>query len=94
MLYFFRVCQNCSDKGHFGSAMDKRIERMGHMEVGLMVVIFQIEMILLEMEGCCILQIGEVMDIGTIIVLVLINIMIIIIIILTGGVLGALSRKF
>ena len=56
---------------------------MGHMEVGLMVVIGQIEMTRLEMEDCWILRIGEVMDTFIILVLVLTGIMVIIIIILT-----------
>jgi len=56
---------------------------MGHMVVGLMMVTFQKEMTLLEMPGCWILQIGDMMDTGTILVLVLIGIMIIIVIILT-----------
>ena len=61
---------------------------MGHMEVGLVVVTFKIEMTLLEMASCWILRIGEVTDIDIILVLVLIDIMIIIDIILTGGVIG------
>jgi len=32
--YFFRFFQTCSDKGHFRSTMDIRIELMGHMAVG------------------------------------------------------------
>eukprot|EP00253_Pinus_taeda_P013192 PITA_13192 len=44
MRYSFRVCQNCSDKGHFGLAMDRRKKLMGHMAIDLMVVTGRIEM--------------------------------------------------
>ena len=59
---------------------------MGHMVVSHMVVTCQIEMTQLEMEDCWILRIGEVMDIGIILVLAQIDIMIVIIIICTRGV--------
>jgi len=36
ILYFFRVCQNWSKKGRFKSAMDMRMELMGHMAVGIL----------------------------------------------------------
>ena len=44
MQYFFKVCQTRSDKGCFGSVMDKRIKLMGHMAVGLLVDIDQIDL--------------------------------------------------
>ena len=86
MLYFLKVCQSCSDKGHFRSAMDRRKKIMGHIVVVFMVVTGQIEMTQLKMIGCWIIQIGELRHTNIIIILVLIGIMIIIIIILTGGV--------
>ena len=61
---------------------------MGHMAVGLVVVIGWIEMKRLEMAGSWTLWIGEVTDTGTIIVLVMKGTMIVIIIILIGGVIG------
>jgi len=61
---------------------------MGHMAVGLMVVTGWIEMTQLEMEGCWILWIREVMDACIILVLVQTGIMIVIIIILTKGMIG------
>ena len=42
MLYFFRVCQNCSDKDRFGSTMHMKMGLMEHMEVDLLVDIGQI----------------------------------------------------
>lgn len=59
---------------------------MGHIEIDLMVNIVQIGMTRSEMAGFWILRIREVMDIGSILVLVLKDTMIVIIIILTGGV--------
>ena len=72
--------------------MSRRIELMGHMVVGLMLATGQIEMTQLEMVGAWILSIGEVMDTGTILVLVLTGIMIVIIIILIGGVIGDICQ--
>ena len=37
MLYFFKVFHNCGNEGHFGSAIDMRMEPMGHMAVGLLI---------------------------------------------------------
>lgn len=59
---------------------------MGNMALGHMVVTSQIEMTQLEMTDCWILRIGEVIDTGTILVLVLTGMMIDIVIILTRGV--------
>ncbi len=61
---------------------------MGHMAVGLLVDVGQIDLTQCEMAGCWTLQIGWVMSIGIILVLVLTGIMIIIVIILEGGVRG------
>lgn len=55
MHYSFRVCQNCKDRDHFRSAMDRRICLMGHMAVDLMVGTGQIGMTRLEMVGSWIL---------------------------------------
>ena len=70
---------------------------MLHMVVGILVGIGQIEMTQSDMEISWIIQIGEVMDIGTILLLVLSGIMVIIVIILIGGVIGDIfwmsSRK-
>ena len=88
MLYSFKDCRNCNDKGHFGSSMQRRIELMGHMVVVRMVVTDQIKMTWSKMENCWTLWIGEVIDMGTIPVLSLTCIMIVIIIILIGGVIG------
>lgn len=33
MLYFFKVCKNCSEKGHFRSTMHMRMVLMEHMAV-------------------------------------------------------------
>ena len=46
MQYSFKVFQNYSDKGHFGSTMDRRKKLMGHMVVGLLVDTGQIELTL------------------------------------------------
>jgi len=43
MLYFFKVCHNWSDKGHFGSTMDMRMELMGHTTTYLLVETGQID---------------------------------------------------
>ena len=59
---------------------------MVHMAVGLMVVTGQIGMTQLEMAGSQIRQIGEVMEIGSILVQVLTGTMIVKVIILIGGV--------
>ena len=72
--------------------MDMRIRLMGLMEVDLMVDTSQIEMTRLEMIGSWILQSGEVMDRGTILVLLLTGTMIVIVIILTGGEIGDIFR--
>jgi len=68
--------------------MDKLKKLMGHMEVGLLMGTGQIYMTRSEMAGSWTLRIGEVIDTGTILVLVLTGTMIIIVIILTGGVIG------
>lgn len=65
---------------------------MGYMLIDLMVVTCRIGMTRLEMAGSWIFQIREVMDIGTILVLVLIGTMIIIVIIFTGGVKSDICR--
>ena len=44
MQYSFKVCHNCGDKDHFGSAMERRKKLMGHMVVGLLVDIDRIEL--------------------------------------------------
>ena len=44
MQYSFRTCQNCNDRGHFRSGMSGRKKLMGHMAVGLLVDIGQIEL--------------------------------------------------
>lgn len=61
---------------------------MGNMAVGILVETCLIDLTQSEIAGCWILQIGEVIDTGTIPVLVLIDIMIVIAIILSGGVIG------
>ena len=61
---------------------------MGHMVVDLMVGTRLIGMERKEMEGSWTRHIGEVMEIGSILVLVLTSTMVIIIIILTEGVIG------
>ena len=68
--------------------MDMRTELMGHLVVGLLLDTSQIDLTQSEMAGFCTPRIGEVIDIGTIQVLVLIGITIVIVIILTGGVIG------
>ena len=45
MLYLFRVCQTCNDKGHFGSVTDMWIYLMGLMAVDLLVDTVQIDLI-------------------------------------------------
>lgn len=59
---------------------------MGHMVISLLVGTGQIKMTRSKMEGSWTCQIGDVIDTGTILGLVMIGIMIIIFIILTGGV--------
>jgi len=66
--------------------MGRRKRQMGHMEVDLMVAIVRIEMTGSDMAVSWILQIGEVMDTCSILVLVLNDTTIIIVIILTRGV--------
>jgi len=61
---------------------------MRHMEVHLLVDIGLVDLTRLEMIGCWTLHIGEVIDIGIILVLDLTGIMIVIVIILTRGVIG------
>lgn len=63
--------------------MDRRTKVTGHMAVGLLVGIGQIEVTQSEMGGgSSILWIGDVISISTILVLVMTGIMVIIIIIL------------
>jgi len=88
MQYYFKVCHNCSVRGHFGSDMSRRTKLMGHRETTLMVVTGWTKMTRSDMAGFWTLRIREVTDIGTILVLVWIGIIIIIVIILTGGVIG------
>ena len=65
---------------------------MGHIEVGLLVYTCQIDLTRSEMAGSWTLRIGEVIDTGAILVMVLTGIMIAIVIILTGGVIGDIFR--
>ena len=67
---------------------------MGHMVVGLLVGMCQIEMTQSEMAGSWVIQIREVMDTGTILVLILTDFIVIIVIILTGGVIGYICWMF
>ena len=85
MQYYFKVCHICSDRDHFGSTMDMRTKLMGHTTVDLLVDTSWIDLTRSKMAGCWTLRIGEVIDIGTIIVLVLTCVMIVIVIILIGG---------
>jgi len=57
--------------------MDMRKKVMGHMAVGILVDTGRIDLTRSEMAGCCILQIGEVIDTDTIPFLVLIHIKIV-----------------
>jgi len=70
---------------------------MGHMAVGIMVNTSRIEITRKNIGGSSISLIGEVMDIGSILVLVQTGIMVIITIMLTRGMIGDIcemsSRK-
>jgi len=72
--------------------MSRRKKLLGHMEVGCMVVMGEIEMTWSKMTDCWKIQIGEGVDTGAIIVLVLTSMMINIFIILTGGAIRGIRR--
>ena len=88
MQLSFIVCYNYRGRGPpFRSAMDRRIKIMGHIPVGLMMFIVELEMTRLDMVYNLILQIIEVMDTCIIIVIVQTCTILVIVITLTGGVL-------
>lgn len=64
MQLSFRACQNCRDKDHLESVMDRRIGLIEHMVAGQMVGIGWIEMTRSKMTYSWIHLIDKAMDMG------------------------------